>query len=169
MVSHYERMHAIQAAFLIANHHLAAGVGKLDDARAAQKPADGGWSAAQIAWHVALANERLARILAGEDAGSIVPIPEGFQETSGNIVPRWVEVFPTLAPPDQATRTEAVARLRSSERAVLDALRTVTMDRSSHECVRMPFGTCSLYELGDCIAAHVERSSDQLDRTIAGA
>jgi len=166
--SHYERMHDIQGAFVIANHRLAALMENLDDRQATLKPIDGAWTAAQIAWHVALSNELLARVLAGEDPASIVPMPDGFQESStlGDL-PDFVETYPSLAPPDDASRTEAATRLRSSERAVLTALRTVNLHRSQHECVRTPFGTLSLYELGACIGAHVDRSTSQIERTIA--
>ncbi len=168
MLSHYERMHDIQDTFLIANHHLAAELEKLDDRVATLKPADGGWNAAQIAWHAALCNEQLARVLAGEDPESIVPMPDGFQEAPEPIhVPDWIETFPVLAAPDEASRMEAARRLRSSERAVLSAFRSVSLNRGQHDCVRMPFGTLSLYELGACIGAQVDRSTSQLERTLA--
>ena len=169
MASHDERLRAIRAAFAQANAVLASKVEQLDDHKATLAPREA-WSAAQIGWHVALTTELLSGALSGANEAMLVPRPDGFQEVLATLeLPAKIKTFPPLEPPAGATRAEAIGRLRSSENTFADALGRVTQDRCGAQCVQLPFGLFSLYEVGEFTAAHVVRHTGQLERTVAGA
>jgi hypothetical protein len=115
MAMHHDRVRAIDAAFRDANDQLIASLQQLDDRTAAQRPAAGGWSAAQIGCHVALTNGFLSTVMGGGVAEMDVPKPDGFQETLATLqLPDKVQTFPALEPPGAASKADALAKLRAS-------------------------------------------------------
>lgn len=167
MANHDERLRSIRSAFANANQTLASQVEQLDDRTATLSPPDA-WNASQIAWHVAMTTEFLAGALSGANASMLVPKPEGFQEVLSTLqLPAKVKTFPMLEPPAGAIRVESVRRLRASAETFAKALQTVTPERCGTQCVQLPFGVLSLYELGEFAAAHVARHTGQVQRTVA--
>ena len=175
MASHDERLQAIRAAFARENSVLASKVEQLDDRTATLAPQDA-WSAAQIAWHVALTTELLSGALSGANASMLVPRPEGFQEVLATLqLPAKMKTFPMLEPPADPTRAESVSRLRASQDTFATALQAVTPNRCATQCVQLPlppgagraFGVFSLYEIGEFAVAHVVRHTGQVERTVA--
>src|SRR5687767_6901570 len=69
-MSHDERIAATAGAFESAMARFLARIEATPDAVAERVPADGGWSAAGIAWHVAVTNEQFAGLVDGTVPGS---------------------------------------------------------------------------------------------------
>ena len=166
--SHQNRIHATVTAFLSASEGFIAAVERLNDAAAVHPSPGGGWNPAQIGWHVASANEYLAGILSG-GISRARPAPEGFQENphvfSG--LPSQIKTFPSLEPPADATRPQAVAKLRASTAQMVQAIEGLTVDRARGEVIDFPFGVISLYQLAEFVTRHVARHQAQLQRATA--
>jgi len=167
MSEHEDRLRAIRNAFTAANGELIGAIESLDDATVATAP-EGAWNAAQIGWHVATTNEFLAGAMAGAIADLVVPRSDDFSEQlAGMEFPQKIKTFPQLEPPADTTRETAISQLKASESAFAGALDRVTESRCAEECVRLPFGVFSLYEIGEFTAVHVRRHLGQLRRTVA--
>jgi hypothetical protein len=168
-MSHQERVSAQEAAFNAAMRTFEERIGSLDDQTAMRPPADGGWTPAQIAWHVGQTNELLAAVISGA-VPTATPAPEGFVENPAIFagIPDKVQTFPQLVPPDGVTRAEGLSKLKGSTRTYQASLQGLTPERASGHCVDLPFGKLSLYQIADFAAAHVTRHLNQLQRTTVG-
>jgi hypothetical protein len=169
-MSHQDQMREKSKAFTAAVSTFSQAVEQLDDATAMRTPQQGGWSVAQIAWHVGTTNELLAGIIGG-DVPMAAPAAPGFTENPGVFggIPEKMETFPQLMPPAAVTRTEGLAKLRGSEPRVLAAFQALTAERAAGYSVTLPFGTLSMPQIADFVTAHVMRHLGQVQRAIAAA
>ena len=78
LAAHRARVAHLREAFAEANERLVARLRGAEDEAAARVP-EGGWSAAQIGWHVARVTTRFAGIMSGEMPGA-QPVPADFCE-----------------------------------------------------------------------------------------
>jgi len=170
-MTHDDRIRSIDNTFITANGELIAAIERLNDQAATRRPSDGGWSAAQIGYHVALTNEFLSAVMSGGVAEMAVPKPAGFQEALATLeLPAKVKTFPALEPPADTSRADAIAKLTGSAGAFAQALGTVSQERCAGTCIQMPFkAVFSLYEVGEFAVGHVHRHIGQLQRTTAQA
>jgi hypothetical protein len=168
-MAHQERIAAQQAAFNAAMKQFEETVSRLDEGAATQAPAGGGWTAAQIAWHVGQTNELLAGVLSGQ-VPMAAPAPEGFAENPNVFagVPDKVKTFPQLEPPAGTSRADGLAKLNASAQPYLQSLQALSAERAGGYCVDFPFGKLSLYQIADFAAAHVGRHQQQVQRANAG-
>jgi len=167
MPEHDERMSAIRRAFASANDEMIAAIEALD-ADAAAKAPEGAWNVAQIGWHVGTTTEFLAGAMSGAIAAVVVPRPEGFEEKLASLeLPQKIQTFPQLEPPAGVSPEAAIAKLRASSAAFAGAADTVSAERCGAECVQLPFGVLSLYEIGEFTTAHIHRHLGQVRRTLA--
>lgn len=166
--SHQNRIHASVSAFLSASEDMIAALERMNDAAAAHAPPRGGWTAAQIGYHVAITNEFLAGILTGVIPKSF-PAPAGFRENPNVFsgVPAKVTTFASLEPPAQVNRTRSIGKLRESTTEAVRAIESLTAERASGQVVQFPFGAISLYQLSEFLGAHVLRHHAQLQRASA--
>ena len=166
---HQNRIHASVSAFLSASERMIAALERLNDAAAAHAPAGGGWTAAQIGYHVATTTDFLTGILTGA-IPKAVPAPAGFQEnaTVFSQLPEKVTTFEALVPPASATRAQAIAKLRESTARTVKAIEELSAECASGQIVEFPFGAISLYQLAEFIGGHVVRHQAQLQRATAG-
>jgi hypothetical protein len=133
---------------------------------AAARPADGGWSPAQIAYHVGLTSDSLFVPTFAGTAPFLEKTPADFVETfSFATLPDRVKTFPTLEPPAGVSAADGVRRLREGNAALADAMRSMPEERLSL-CARLPFGTLSIQQMAEFGAGHVLRHQAQLDRTV---
>ncbi|HVE53751.1 MAG TPA: DinB family protein [Ramlibacter sp.] len=168
MTDHAGRIRAAAAAFKAANHTLIADLDALDEGTAMRPPAAGGWSAAQIGWHVAETSRLLAAMLAGELPGP--RLAPGFVEDAEvfSRVPARVESrMPEIQPPGSTTRQEAITRLRASEAPTVLAIESLTPERAGGYTFKMPFGILNLYQCAEFIGAHAGRHRGQVQRCLA--
>lgn len=133
---------------------------------------DGGWSAAQIAWHVAAVNRSFAAILDGSFPVA-KPAPDGFTERDwvaiGGGVPEKAQAPSRVQPGAGVTRDEAVRLLSASRDALIAAVRALDPARAVLTIDAPLVGCISLYQVGEWAAVHVIRHNKQMKRLIAGA
>jgi len=155
-------------AFRRAMDTFIASIERLGDEAAVQAPADGGWNAAQIAWHVAVTNELLAGVFEGT-VPMAQPVPDGFEPDPDifSKVPAKVQTFPQLEPPASASRVEALAKLRASIAPVVNAFETFSEERAKGYFVQFPMGPLTMYQFADFTVGHVTRHQGQLERAVA--
>jgi DinB superfamily len=164
--AHGDRIARTTREFSAALDRLIARLESVDDAAAERPRADGGWSAAQIGWHVAAVNTAFAGIMVGAVTRGVSPTPAGFAE-----VP-WSEVAARVArrlnapdgsrPPAVVTKTDAVQRLRASGDLVRRALAGLTPERGAGFILESPIvGTITINQVGEWATAHVIRHNAQ--------
>jgi hypothetical protein len=143
-------------------------VERLDEGAATRIPPQGGWTVAQIAWHVGTTNDLLAGVITG-DVPMATPASAGFTENPGVFdgIPDKIQTFPQLEPPSGVTRAEGLAKLHASEPRMLSALQTLSPERAAGFCVTFAFGTLSMYQLVDFVNGHVMRHLGQVQRATA--
>src|SRR5687768_10004342 len=167
-MSHDERIAATAGAFESAMARFLARIEATPDAVAERVPADGGWSAAGIAWHVAVTNEQFAGLVDGTVPGARPPA-EGFEETPFpeilSIVPDGLEAPPNFHPPAGLTRADALARARASRDRMLQAIRAIPESRGLWT-VKSMLGLITVYQVGEWATAHVARHNAQAKRVI---
>jgi hypothetical protein len=160
-----DRAATILARFQSAHNALVGKLRELPPESAERRPALEAWSAAQIAFHVATTNEWIAGVLDGTTPMA-KPAPEGFAESfDPKSMPARIKTFPSLEPPSVVSAEVALDRLRASGQHLSKAIASLNADRGRSNCVTLPFGTLSLFELADFTAAHVVRHITQIERT----
>lgn len=168
-MTHSERISELTAGF---NESMARFLARLDAASAddlMRKPDDGGWSGAQVAWHVGIINEAFAGLIDGSVPNARTA-PEGFTETPWSSiaekVPVKLEAPERFHPPAVVTKDEAVSKVRASQQRMLDALAGLDPERAKLT-VRSTIGTpINLYQVGNWAAAHVARHNAQVKRLL---
>ena len=130
LAAHRARVGHLRESFAEANERLVARLRGVDDEAGRHVPGDGGWSAAQIGWHVARVTTRFAGIMSGELPGA-QPVAADFVERP------WAEIAPTVAdrleappsvqPPPGVARMEAISALEASGMKMARALDAVAM------------------------------------------
>ena len=161
--THADRIAAAVAAFKAAHEEFIADLMAMAEPERA--PAGGGWTPAQVAWHLADTNLHVAALIAGRAAG--VRESPGFAEDStafSRIPERVPTPIPDVQPPAVDTRADAVARLRASEAPTVTAMQSLTEARARNFTVDFPFGTINLYQVVEWAGKHVTRHRAQLSR-----
>jgi hypothetical protein len=162
-----DRATLVLARFNAAQNHLASKLRDVPARVAEERPDIDTWSAAQVGWHVALANEWFASVLTGSTPMA-QPAPAGFKQTLHALaLPDKLKTFPALEPPAVVGRDSALEKLRGSGQQMSKAIASLTPERGAGYTVTLPFGTLSLYELADFAAGHVARHIGQIDRAVA--
>lgn len=167
MLTHEERLQAAREKFTQVNATLADEVEALDAATATRNPAPDSWNAAQIALHVAITTEFLSGAMSGGIPEVLKPRPADFQETLATMdMSGKMKTFSMLEPGETDPAT-ALQRLRASEEVYFGALESVTEERAAAECVQLPFGLFSLYEIAEFTHVHVVRHTGQMRSAVA--
>ena len=164
---HADRIRGAARIFQDAYEALVAALEGMDDTSAARLAPDGGWSPAQVAWHVAESNRLTAATLSGALPGA--RRADGFVEDPAlfsRIPERADTLIPALNPPAGVTRDDALTKLRWSAAPTLKAIETLTPDRAANYTVKLPFGVLNLYQLAEFAAEHVGRHQKQLERCL---
>jgi len=134
------------------------------------KPVEGGWSAAEIAWHVGAINNAFAGLIDGS-LPNAKPTPEGFVETPWTEiamrVPAKLEAPPRFHPPADLTAENAMTMIRQSKETMLKALAGLSEARATGFTVKSSVGTpVNLYQVGNWAAAHVARHNAQAKKLL---
>jgi hypothetical protein len=171
LAAHRARVSHLRESFAEANERLVARLRHADDDMARRAPASGGWSAAQIGWHVAKVTTRFAGFMSGELPGA-QPLAPGFVERP------WAEIAPTVAerleapagfqPPPVVLRMEAIAALEASGMQLARALDVVTPERGAGHGISSPIvgGAINLYQVSEWATAHVIRHNKQAKQVL---
>ena len=170
MESHRDRIARQRAAYREAHERFVKRLREAPADAAERAPADGGWSAAQIGWHVAAVDATFAGLLAGTLPGA-QPVAEGapvkeWTEIAAGI-PDRLEAGKRVQPPPSVRRDEVLASLEASAAAIDAALASLDAERGASYAVTHPvIGTVRLAQIGDWAAAHTIRHNAQAKRTL---
>ena len=165
-----ERMDRVRAAYRHAHARL---VKRLTDAAPEaleRAPADGGWSAAQIGWHVAAVDASFAGLISGDLPGA-KPLPEG--ETAKPwaeilaAIPGKLEAGKRVQPPADVNRDDVLRRLDEAAAKMDAALAGLDAERGARYAITHPVvGTVCLADVGDWAIAHTIRHNAQAKRVL---
>lgn len=140
-----------------------------DPDAAGRAPEGGGWSAAQVAAHVAAVNGSFASIIDGTFAVAKPP-DEGFVERPwpviGAAMPEKIQAPSRVHPPAAVSRDEALASLDAANARLVAALRGVDADRAGWTMESPVVGRVSLYQVGEWATAHLIRHNQQMKRLL---
>ena len=168
--SHSERIARVRAAYRAAHERFATRLRNAPAGAVERRPAAGGWSAAQIGWHVAAVDASFAALVTGERPGA-QPLPEGAPEKPwAEIVkgiPDKLEAGKRVQPPDSVGQEEALAALADSVAKLDAALAGLEADRGSRFAITHPVvGVVTLTQVGEWATAHVIRHNAQAKRVL---
>lgn len=135
-------------------------------------PGDGKWSAAQIAFHVALVNEAFAGLISGA-INAVTPAPAGFNERGWEEIrkstPERIEASSRVHPPAGVLMAEATARLTASAERLREALAALTPERGSGFTLKSPVvGEISVYQIAEWATVHIIRHNAQAKQVLGG-
>lgn len=169
-MTHAERINIIVASFEEAMSRFQSRLSGASAADAERPRADGGWSAAQIAWHVALVNESFAGLIDGSRPVAQPPADDFVERT-------WIEIGRNLdaqlqapsrvQPQGPVTRADAVAKVEASREKLVIALRGLQPDRGVMTLDAPVVGRVSLYQVGEWAVHHVIRHNKQMKEVLA--
>lgn len=170
MESHTDRMTRIRAAYREALERFATRLREASDAGVHRVPAGGGWSAAQIGWHVAAVDASFAAVLSGQVAAAR-PLPEGEAVRPWNeivaAIPQKLEAGKRVQPPAGVRRDEVLRSLQESAAKLDEALAAVSEERAAGYAITHPvIGTVALAQIGEWATAHVIRHNAQAKRVL---
>jgi len=168
--SHGDRMARVRSAFLMAHARF---YKRLADAPAdlvERAPDDGGWSAAQIGWHVAAVDASFAGLVSGEQPGA-KPLPEGVSETPWSEIVRGIpgklQAGKRVLPPAGVRRDEALTALMEAAAKLDAALAGLDESRGAGQAITHPIvGTVTLRQIGEWATAHTIRHNAQAKRIL---
>ena len=168
---HLARVRHLREEFASANERLVKRLRASEDDTADRAPADGGWSASQIGWHVATVNTRFAALLSG-DVPAARPLPDDFREKPWTEIaaelPEKIQASAAAMPPAHVKRAEAIAALEASAVKMARAFDTLTVERGGRIGVTNQLvGTINLYQVGEWAASHVARHDAQARKALA--
>jgi hypothetical protein len=167
---HRGRVRHLRASFAEANERLVARLRAAEPEAAERPPASGGWSAAQVGWHVASVTSRFAAIIAG-DTATAQPLPPGFRERAWAeveaVIPERLTAPAAAVPPPVVSRAQAISGLEGSALRLARALDSLTPERGASTGISHPVtGTISLYQVAQWATAHVVRHDRQASRAL---
>jgi hypothetical protein len=163
MSAHEARIQTIVEGITAAQQSFSARFATISDDAAIVAAPDNGWSAAEVAMHVAITNEWVADVLSGHIQAA-QPAPPNFREDwSSIVVAERLKTFPALEPPAGVTKRQASNRLAVADNHLLTAASQLDEGRAQ-QVVKFPFGTLSLYQVGEFAAIHANRHEAQLQR-----
>ena len=173
METHAERTARVRAAYTEARERLAARLRDASDADVHRTPEGGGWSAAQIGWHVAAVDASFAAVLSGE-LPAARPLADGETARSwaeiAAAIPQKIEAGRRVQPPDGVRRDDVLTSLADSARQLDAALAALPEARASGYTITHPvIGAVPLGCIGDWATAHVIRHNAQAKRVLAAA
>jgi hypothetical protein len=162
-----DRAAIILARFTATQSRFSSKLRNLPPGVAEDRPDARSWTPAQIGCHVAMANDWIARVLTGATAAAERAPGDFSEQFDASALPPTEETFPDFVPPYPVSRDAALERLRASSQYVAKAIAAMTAEQGTRSCVKLGFGTLSLYELADFAATHMTRHLAQVDRTIS--
>jgi uncharacterized damage-inducible protein DinB len=168
--SHTERIDRIRKAYHEAHERFVKRLREAPADAVERMPADGGWSAAGIGWHVAAVDAQFAGLVSGERPGA-QPLADGVPEKPWSEIvagiPAKLEAGRRVQPPADARRDDVLAALADSAAKLDAALAGLDADRGATFGVTHPvIGTVTLRQIGDWAVAHTIRHNAQAKRVL---
>ena len=134
-------------------------------------PDDGGWSAAQIGWHVAAVDGLFAGLVSGAIPGAKELEPGAavrpWQEIAAGI-PDKLDANKRVQPPPAVPRDQLLEALEAAADRMDAALASLSEERGARFALAHPvIGIVPLAYVGEWATAHVIRHNAQAKRTLA--
>jgi len=169
-MSHSEKIARVRQAYKEAHARF---VKRLSDApsdAAERVPDDGGWSAAQVGWHVAAVDTSFAGLISGDLPGA-KELPEGTAAKPWSeivsAIPEKLEAGKRVQPPAAVRRDEVLQALSVAETKMDAALAGLQEDRGARYAITHPVvGTVALTDVGEWAIAHTIRHNAQAKRIL---
>ena len=170
MESHEEKIVRVRQAYREAHGRFVTRLREAGDAEVHRRPADGGWSAAQIGWHVAAVDGSFAAVLSGE-VPAAKPLPEGSVARPWQVIvagiPAKLEAGKRVQPPPDVRRDDVLTSLAASAARLDAALAALSAERGTGYAITHPvIGTVALSQIGEWATAHVIRHNAQAKRVL---
>lgn len=167
--THAERIERMRQACREAHARLTARLRSVPPETAERAPAGGGWSAAQIAWHVAAVDRSFAAIASGRR--EVPRLPEGFVERGWRDIaaeiPEKLQAPDRAMPPPDVTIADALQSLAAAATELDTALAGLDAERgATHGITHPAVGTISINQIGEWAAAHVARHNAQAKKVL---
>jgi len=169
-MSHSEKIARVRQAYKEAHARF---VKRLSDApsdAAERVPDGGGWSAAQVGWHVAAVDTSFAGLISGDLPGA-KELPEGTAAKPWSeivsAIPEKLEAGKRVQPPAAVRRDEVLQALSVAETKMDAALAGLQEDRGARYAITHPVvGTVALTDVGEWAIAHTIRHNAQAKRIL---
>jgi hypothetical protein len=166
---HVARLNHLREAFAEANGRLVARLRRATD-DAAMVEVEGGWSAAQIGWHVATVTTRFAGLISGEISGA-QPLAADFRERPweeiASSIPERASAPSAVKPPARVRRADAIDAREASAAKMALAFDVLTLERGRGQGITNPMvGTINVYQIAEWATAHVKRHNRQAKRAL---
>ena len=170
METHAERIERMRAAYREAHGRFVKRLREAPADAVERVPPGGGWSAAQIGWHVAAVDGQFAGLVSGERPGA-QPLSGGASERPWTDVvagiPAKIEAGKRVQPPPDVRRDDVLAALAESAAKLDAALAGLDPDRGATHAITHPVvGTVTLRQIGEWATAHVIRHNAQAKRVL---
>lgn len=170
METHAELIARVRRSYREAHDRLVKRLSEAPADAAERAPAGGGWSAAQIGWHVAAVDASFAGLLTGERPGA-QPLPDGAQEKTWaeilQAMPARIEAGKRVQPPQDARRDDVLKLLAEASAKFDAALAGLDEARGARYAITHPvIGTVCLRQFGDWATAHTIRHNAQAKRAL---
>jgi hypothetical protein len=168
--SHDQGMARMRRAYREAHDRFVKRLREAPDEAVHRVTPDGGWSAAQVGWHVAEVDSRFAGLVSGELPGA-QPLPAGtigrpWTEIAAAI-PEKIIAGKSVQPPPNAQRDAVLASLGQSAEKLDAALAGLDESRATGYAIAHPvMGTVSVGQIGEWATAHVIRHNAQAKRLL---
>lgn len=167
---HLERLRHIRESFAEANERLVARLRRVEHGAAERGPEGGGWSAAQIGWHVAAVDASFAGLVSGENPGA-KPLADGVSERPWPEIvaamPEKIEAGKRVQPPADVRRDDVLKALADSAAKLDAALAGLDAERGAGYAITHPaLGTITLRQFGDWATGHIIRHNAQAKRVL---
>jgi uncharacterized damage-inducible protein DinB len=169
-MSHSDRIARVRQAYKEAHARLVKRLSEVPADAAERAPESGGWSAAQIGWHVAAVDRSFAGLISGELPGA-KELPEGTTAKSWSdivtAIPEKLEAGKRVQPPGAVSRDEVLQALGVAAEKMDAALAGLSDARGSRYAITHPVvGTVALADIGDWAVAHTIRHNAQAKRVL---
>jgi uncharacterized damage-inducible protein DinB len=132
-------------------------------------PAEGGWSAAQIGWHVAAVDAQFAEIVSGARPVA-QPLGEAAERPWTDVlagIPQKIEAGKRVQPPPDVRRDDVLELLAASSGKLDAALAALDEQRGAGYAITHPaIGTITLRQFGEWATAHTIRHNAQAKRVL---
>jgi len=169
--THADRMQRIRRHYREAHDRLVARLRGAEEDALQRPPADGGWSAAQIGWHVAAVDGLFAGLVSGAIPGAKELEPGAavrpWQEIAAGI-PDKLDANKRVQPPPAVPRDQLLEALEAAADRMDAALASLSEERGARFALAHPvIGIVPLAYVGEWATAHVIRHNAQAKRTLA--
>jgi len=170
MESHAERIERVRREYQAAHARFVARLTAASPDAVHRVPADGGWSAVQIGWHVAAVDATFAGLMTGEIPAA-KELPDGVASKPWSeivvAIPDKIEAGKRVQPPPSPDRDEVMTSLAESAAKVDAALAGLAEDRAARLAITHPVvGTVALAYIGDWATSHTIRHNAQAKRVL---